>query len=87
MDDCCIRQTTTATPAEPGALGLGPLKAAAGVADAAPNLLGHLKVAVQRNRFNWSRRVSSFSWFRMYSRIISSFRPTVDTKYPLAQKC
>ena len=39
-------------PAKPGALGREPLKAAAGVANAAPNLLGHLKVADQRNRFN-----------------------------------
>jgi len=38
-------------PAEPGALRSGPLEAAAGVADAAPNSLGHLKVADQRHRF------------------------------------
>src|SRR5262245_35232141 len=32
--------------AEPGALVMGPLEAAVGVADAAPNLFGHLKVAL-----------------------------------------
>jgi len=38
-------------PAEPGALGCEPLKAAVGVADAAPARVGHLKVACQRHRF------------------------------------
>jgi hypothetical protein len=33
-------------PAEPGALGLEPLKAAYGAADAAPERVGHLKVAI-----------------------------------------
>ena len=33
-----------------------------------------------------SRRLSSASWLRMYSRIACSSRPTVDTKYPRAQK-
>jgi hypothetical protein len=52
-----------------------------------PNLLGLLKVADQRHRFIWSRRLSSCSCFLMYSRITASSRPTVETKYPLAQKC
>ena len=34
-------------PAEPGALGVGPLKAAVGVANATPNFFRHLKVAAQ----------------------------------------
>jgi hypothetical protein len=38
-------------PAKPGALGIGPLEAAGGVADAAPQLLAHLKVVDQRHRF------------------------------------
>ena len=33
-------------PAEPGALGCEPLKAADGAADAAPDRVGHLKVAI-----------------------------------------
>ena len=40
MDDRRICQTSTATPAEPGALGIGPLEAAFGVADAAPIFVG-----------------------------------------------
>ena len=36
---------------------------------------------------NWSTRRSSASWCLMYSRITCSSRPTVDAKYPLAQKC
>jgi hypothetical protein len=39
-------------PAEPGALGIGPLKAADGVADATPVSMGHLKVAGQRHIFS-----------------------------------
>ena len=35
----------------------------------------------------WSAILSSVSCFRMYSRIFSLLRPTVSTKYPLAQKC
>jgi len=41
----------------------------------------------QSNIFIWSRRRSSCSCRRMYSRIAFSSRPTVDTKYPRAQKC
>jgi hypothetical protein len=37
-------------PAEPGALGIGPLEAAVGVADAAPVLMGGLKMAGQSPR-------------------------------------
>jgi len=29
----------------------------------------------------------SRSWLRMYCRITASSQPTVDTKYPRAQKC
>ena len=36
--------------------------------------------------FSWSRRWSSCAWSRMYLRTISSSKPTVDTKYPRAQK-
>src|ERR1019366_5683201 len=69
-------------PAEPGALGSGPLEAAVGVADAAPILLGHLKVADQRHRFIWSRRLSSCSCFLMYSRITASCPPPRPTTEP-----
>ena len=58
-----------------------------GVADAAPHFMGHLSVAAHLHRPSWSNRSSSFSWFLMYSRITASSRPTVETKYPLAQKC
>ena len=34
-------------PAKPGALGCEPLKAADGAADAAPDRVGHLKVAIR----------------------------------------
>ena len=34
-----------------------------------------------------SKRRSSRSWSWMYARIACSSRPTVDTKYPRAQKC
>ena len=57
-----------------------PLEAATGVANAAPNYRSHLKVAHHCHRFNWSRCLSCASWFLIYSRITSSFRPTVDTK-------
>src|ERR1700730_1390878 len=43
--------------------------------------------ADQRHKFIWSQRLSSCSWFLMYSRITASSRPTVETKYPRAQKC
>jgi len=36
---------------------------------------------------NWSSRASSASCLRMYSLITASSRTTVETKYPLAQKC
>jgi hypothetical protein len=39
------RHPSNYPPAEPGALGIGPLKAALGVANATPVLMGHLKVA------------------------------------------
>src|SRR5437016_14417513 len=50
------------------------------------SLLATLSVADHRHRFSWSKRLSSCSWFRMYSRITVSSRPTVSTKYPRAQK-
>src|SRR5882762_3149368 len=52
-------------PAKPGALGCEPLKAAEGAAEAAPDRVGHLKVAHQRHRFICSRRLSSSSCFLM----------------------
>src|SRR5215470_10526682 len=51
-----------------------------------PHLLEPPEGGDQRHRLSWSRRLSSCSWFLMYSRITASSRPTVDTKYPLAQK-
>jgi len=36
--------------------------------------------------FNWSCRLSSTSWLRMYSRIAASSRPIVETECPLAQE-
>src|SRR5580700_4483876 len=83
----CATKCSKYPPAKPGALGCEPLKAAEGAAEAAPDRVGHLKVAHQRHRFICSRRLSSSSCFLMYSRITSVSRPTVDTKYPLAQKC
>jgi hypothetical protein len=62
-------------PAEPGALGCEPLEAAVGAADAAPDRVGHLKVAHQRHSFICSRRLPSSSCFLMYSRITSVSRP------------
>ena len=50
------------------------------------SLLATSSVAGHRHRFSCSNRSSSCSWFRMYSRITVSSRPTVDTKYPRAQK-
>jgi len=41
----------------------------------------------QSNIFIWSSRRSSCSCRWMYSRITFSSRPTVDTRYPRAQKC
>ena len=90
---CCIGNHRSGRhvipPAKPGALGCEPLIAAAGVADATPISFGRLKAAARRHRhrFNCSRRASSSSWLRIYSRITSSSRPTVETKYPRAQKC
>jgi hypothetical protein len=57
-----------------------------GDADAAP-ASGPPRGGGHRQRFSCSSRASSFSCCLMYARIASSFRPTVDTKYPLAQKC
>src|SRR5947209_14660645 len=57
-----------------------------GDADAAPSL-GPPEGGGHRQRFSCSSRASSFSRCLMYSRIAPSFRPTVDTRYPLAQKC
>lgn len=37
--------------------------------------------------FSWSTRLSSSSCRWMYSRTVASSRPTVETKYPRAQKC
>ena len=46
-----------------------------------------LEMAPQQSSFNCSNRWSSCSCLRMYVRICISSRPTVDTKYPRAQKC
>ncbi|HMH98388.1 MAG TPA: hypothetical protein VK577_17690, partial [Bradyrhizobium sp.] len=43
----------------PGALGIGPLDAAIRGANAILRTIGHLRVADQRHRFIWSRRLSS----------------------------
>jgi hypothetical protein len=43
----------------PGALGIGPLDAAIRSANAILRTIGHLRVADQRHRFIWSRRLSS----------------------------
>ena len=43
----------------PGALGIGPLEAAIRGANAILRTIGHLRVADQRHRFIWSRRLSS----------------------------
>src|ERR1700730_14961987 len=74
-------------PAKPGALGCEPLKAAERAAGSESDRVGHLKVAHRRHRFICSRRLSSSACCLMYSRITSVSRPTVDTKYSLAQKC
>ena len=58
-----------------------------GVANPAPQGLSHLAVADHRHRFSGSKRLSSCSCFRMYSRITASSRPTMDTQNPPAQKC
>ena len=50
-------------------------------------VMRRLMAAGGYSKFNWSRRLSSASCLRMYSRITASSRPTVDTKYPRAQKC
>jgi hypothetical protein len=74
-------------PAEPEALGCEPLKAAwAGSLTRPRRYCGRLVGGYFHIR-NWSSRLSSTSWLRMYSRIAVSSRPTVDTKYPRAQKC
>ena len=84
------RPTCKYPPAKPGALGCEPLIAAAGALTRPRFSFGRLKAAARRHlrhRFNCSRRASSTSWLRIYSRITSSSRPTVETKYPRAQKC
>ena len=43
-------------------------------------------VVVQRHSPIWSKRSSSCSWLRMYSRIAASSRRTVDTQYLRSQK-
>jgi hypothetical protein len=67
-------------PAEPGAFICEPL-------NAAPSPWRHQWRTIHHTRLNWSNRSSSFSWSRISLRITSSSRPTVDTTYPLAQKC
>jgi uncharacterized protein YhaN len=75
-------------PAEPGALLCEPLEAAyAGSLTRPRSLSATTTVAPQYSSFNWSSRWSSCSCLRMYARITASSRPTVDTKYPRAQKC
>ena len=49
--------------------------------------LGHLYRWPPSSNRSWSCRRSSSSCSRMYARITRSSRPTVDTKYPRAQKC
>jgi hypothetical protein len=67
-------------PAEPGALRCEPLKAAwAGSLTRPRRYCGRLMGGYFHIR-NWSSRLSSTSWLRMYSRIAFSSRPTVDTK-------
>jgi len=63
-----------------GALGCEPLKAAGGVTDAAPVVVGRLKAACQRHRCSCSRRLCSSSCFLMYSRISSVSWPTVENE-------
>src|SRR4051795_12829200 len=69
-----------------GHYGVSRSKRLFGDADAAP-ASGPPEGGGHRQRFSCSSRASSFSCRLMYSRIVSSSRPTVDTKYPLAQKC
>src|SRR5437764_8571705 len=69
-----------------GHYGVSRSKRLFGDADAAP-ASGPPEGGGHRQRFSCSSRASSFSCCLMYSRIVSSSRPTVDTKYPLAQKC
>jgi len=47
----------------------------------------HRTVACYLMRRSCSSRSSSFSWCLMYLRMVSSSRPTVETKKPRAQKC
>jgi len=64
-----------------------PLKAVFGLAPLTSGPGSRLKAATPHFKSrSWSNLLSSFSWFRMYSRISFSSRPTVDTKYPRAQK-
>ena len=55
LRDVCARRGSNNPPAKPGALEfVSRSKRLNGVADAAPQFLGHLKVADQRQRFNAS---------------------------------
>ena len=66
------------TSSKAGGLECEPLKA---------GCLGAACGGVQSNICIWSKRRSSASCRRMYSRIAVSSRPTVEAKYPRAQKC
>ena len=74
---CEIRETVN-TSSKAGGLECEPLKA---------GCLGAACGGVQSNICIWSKRRSSASCRRMYSRIAVSSRPTVEAKYPRAQKC
>lgn len=70
--------TRVNTSSRAGGLECEPLKA---------DCLGAACGGGQSNILIWSSRRSSCSCRWMYSRIAFSSRPTVDTKYPRAQKC
>src|SRR5438270_11142571 len=85
--DISIELATDSIPRQSrGHYGVSRSKRLFGDADAAP-ASGPPEGGGHRQRFGCSSRASSFSCRLMYSRIVSSSRPTVDTKYPLAQKC
>ena len=72
------KQIQVNTSSKAGGLECEPLKA---------GCLGAAYGGVQSNICIWSKRRSSASCRRMYSRIAVSSRPTVEAKYPRAQKC
>ena len=69
-------------PAKPGALGCEPLKAADGAADAAPNCVGHLKVAISATDLPLQPFVPLFLFLDVLAYHLSVSRPTVDTSIP-----